>query len=240
MNRLVAHLQSDLRVRFGSTVAAVERRQGDWHALDESGRTLEAAPRLILALPSPQAVRLLKPLRDVHPGAVDTTMIEAMESVDFESTWTFMVDGVDIDPGFDVMIDPDEDVRWLVREASRPGRSEAGAWTMHASPDWTKRHLDLDRSEVEPLLRDIASRLLQTPLPGGDAHRWRFSLVADPVGVDHLSTSDQSLLACGDWCLGGRVEHALESGIAAAGRILRNTGAARIDPAAGTLFGMPS
>ncbi|NCF39927.1 MAG: hypothetical protein GWP75_07405, partial [Planctomycetia bacterium] len=29
-------------------------------------------------------------------------------------------------------------------------------------------------------------------------------------------------IACGDWCLGGRIEHAFQSGAAAAGSLLRD------------------
>ena len=105
-----------------------------------------------------------------------------------------------------------------------------------ATPDWTRRHLELDRKEVEPLLRKLTARILGCEVPPGDAHRWRFSLVSRPAGVDHLRSADRSLIACGDWCLGNRVEHAIESGIAAAGCILRDLGASRVDAAAGTLF----
>jgi len=236
MNALVTHLQSDLRVRFGQTVASLRRDHEGWHALDHEGDPIESARRMVLAIPAPQAVRLLEPLLQMSTPAIDSDLIECVAGVEFDPTWTFMTHGLDLDPGFDVAADPTADVRWICREASRPGREDAGAWTMHASPDWSRRHLDLDAREVEPLLRSMAGDILGTEVPSGDAHRWRFSLVSRPAGTDHLCTEDRSLVICGDWCLGNRVEHAIESGIAAAGRILRNLDASRLDTAAGTLF----
>ncbi|MFW5681305.1 MAG: FAD-dependent oxidoreductase, partial [Pseudomonadota bacterium] len=51
------------------------------------------------------------------------------------------------------------------------------------------------------------------------AHRWRYALAAEPVGEPCLY--DRSgLVACGDWCLGGRIEAAFLSGLAAAGRVM--------------------
>ena len=108
---------------------------------------------------------------------------------------------------------------------------------MHASPAWTDRHLELPKEEVEPLLRTLAAEVIGTDLPPGDVHRWRFGLTTDPLGTSHLANDDGSLIVCGDWCLGGRVEHALESGVAAAGTVLRDPGAAVLDEGVGLLFG---
>ena len=236
MNALVTHLQADLRVRFGQAATSIHKDASGWHALDEQGREIESAPRLVLAIPAPQAIRLLEPLLETPTPPIDPSLIEAMSDVVFDPTWTFMTHGIERDPGFDVATNPTSDVSWMCREASRPGREDAGAWTMHASADWTRRHLELERHQVEPLLRDLAGNILQDEVPPGDAHRWRFSLVSRPARTDHLRSSDRSLVVCGDWCLGNRVEQAIESGIAAAGCILRNLDASRTDPAAGTLF----
>ena len=51
-------------------------------------------------------------------------------------------------------------------------------------------------------------------------HRWRYAFVDRPVGSACLLDAAAGLGACGDWCLGARVEAALLSGYAMAGRIL--------------------
>jgi hypothetical protein len=64
------------------------------------------------------------------------------------------------------------------------------------------------------------------------AHLWRFAYVARaveraverPVGgdclVDDTPDGDGRVVACGDWCVGPRIEAAYLSGTAAAGRLL--------------------
>lgn len=237
MNALVAHLQSDLRVRFGRAVASIERCPDGWRAVDEQGDSLGTGEKLILAIPAPQANRLLRPHEGAFHEGSEAAIGDRLAAVGVEATWTLMVDGVDHDPGFDVAIDPNDSIRWLAREASRPERPDRGAWTMHASPEWTDAHLELPKEEAEPLLRALAAGIIGTDLKPGDVHRWRFGLTTDPLGTSHLESDDGSLLVCGDWCLGGRVEHALESGAAAAGAVMRDPSAAVIDEGVGLLFG---
>ena len=237
MNGLVTHLQTDLRVRYQSAVAGLERTSDGWRARDADGQSLGTADRLVLAIPAHQARVLLTPFEDDFDSCDQRPILTALDQVMVDPTWTLMIDGIKEDPGFDVAVDPTPDVRWLAREASRPGREDHGAWTMHASPDWTRANLESDRTEVEPGLRALAASLLGAEPAPGDAHRWRFALTSQPLEVDHLASRDRTLLACGDWCLGGRVEHAMESGIAAAGAILRDPTAAVADDAAETLFG---
>jgi renalase len=60
-------------------------------------------------------------------------------------------------------------------------------------------------------LADITPHDFSGP-PWRDLHRWRFANVDWAVGKPYLFDSDAGLAACGDWCLGNRVEAALGSG----------------------------
>ena len=53
------------------------------------------------------------------------------------------------------------------------------------------------------------------------AHRWRYALTTVPLGEPYLSADDGTLFIGGDWCLGGRVEYAFESGHAIAEALIR-------------------
>ena len=64
--------------------------------------------------------------------------------------------------------------------------------------------------------REEVARLLGHPVaPPWSAHRWRYGLVRTPAGAPCLRDESLGLVACGDWCLGPAVEHALASGRAA-------------------------
>jgi len=44
-------------------------------------------------------------------------------------------------------------------------------------------------------------------------HRWRYARTANSAGEDFLLDRQLRLAACGDWCLGERVEDAFLSGL---------------------------
>ena len=46
-----------------------------------------------------------------------------------------------------------------------------------------------------------------------DTQRWRYAQTTQPLGKSHLWDAQTGLGACGDWCLGHRVENAFVSGL---------------------------
>ena len=98
-------------------------------------------------------------------------------------------------------------------------------WVLHASPEWSRRHLEIEPGQVqETLLADFARvcspaslHVVQTR-----AHLWRFALARTPLTEGHLSDPERSVLACGDWAQGSRVEGAFLSGWSAAEAIFRS------------------
>ena len=220
MNEVVRHLQSDLAVHFNAPVTRLERTTAGWAAFDEEAVLLGEGARVIVAAPAPQAAILLR------TAGVDA---DPFDAVRFDPTWTLMLDGVEADPGFDVAIDPIPGIRWMAREASRPHRIESGAWTINATPDWSRANLELEAGTAESQLRALAGEAMGTILASpGKAHRWRYGLVDRPLGSPLYLDEMTGAMACGDWCLGGRVEHAFESGAAAAGTLLRDPNAATV------------
>jgi predicted NAD/FAD-dependent oxidoreductase len=53
-------------------------------------------------------------------------------------------------------------------------------------------------------------------------HRWRYANIANQTNHQGLIDFDQKLVACGDWCIAGRVESAFLVGHAVAQKILAN------------------
>ncbi len=49
-----------------------------------------------------------------------------------------------------------------------------------------------------------------------DSQRWRYAQTLRPLGASHLWDAKTGIGACGDWCLGHRVEDAFLSGLALA------------------------
>jgi predicted NAD/FAD-dependent oxidoreductase len=113
---------------------------------------------------------------------------------------------------------------WVARNSAKPGRPTAEAWVLHASPEWSREHLELDQGTAAQRLVDafrnaVVGELL--PAASVTAHRWRFALPENPLAEACLFDEQRALVACGDWAGGPRVEGAFLSGCAAAEGLLR-------------------
>jgi hypothetical protein len=234
MNALAAHLAGDVDVRLASRVDRLVREAGAWRlegvvdsgppgsGRDGSPTDFGAFDAVVVAVPSPQAVPLLRvvpALAEIASRAEMDACLAALVAFDER-----------IEPGWDAAFDPDGELSWMSRESSKPGRPaiEDGdgaldAWSLHASPMHSEALLELDAATIaEELLGSFARRLgRKLPKPRVlQGHRWRYAQVAEPVGPDCLFDRDTRLGACGDWCLGARIDDAFASGVAAAGRVL--------------------
>ena len=80
--------------------------------------------------------------------------------------------------------------------------------------EWAEQHLEDDPDEIRAILLEAASALALTDLSGAShqvLHRWRYAATRTPAGAPYLIDQDLQLAACGDWCLGGKVEAAFLS-----------------------------
>lgn len=217
MSALGRHLARDLReLRCGVRVGALRRHQQQWILLDDQGQELGTWRRVVLATPAPQARALLE--------APAPHLAQALEAVQMDPCWAMMLQLPQaLDTGFDAARVRDSPLAWLARDSSKPGRPAGERWVAHASPAWSRQHLELPAEEIKPLLLGALAACLGRPLPPPElvmVHRWRYALASQPLGEPALYEDALGLGVCGDWCLGPRVEAAWRSGAAAAGRIL--------------------
>lgn len=172
---------------------------------------------VLLALPSSQAAALLATAS--HPFA------EVAARAVVAPCWTVMAGFPVPVEGPDVLQGGTGAIAWAAREASRPGRAaEPGGWTLNASPTWSRAHLE-DTAEAvgEALLAEFRA---VTGAPAPDfvqAHRWRHAMVETAIGQPSLWDAVSRVGACGDWCLGGRVEAAYDSGVSLAQSVLASS-----------------
>jgi renalase len=109
----------------------------------------------------------------------------------------------------------DSPLGWICRDSSKPGRATGDRWMLQATADWSRQHQEYSPDEVGKLLLDVFSnvtgQLLEDPI-SVTAHRWLYSLPANPVGIACHFSEPELLGACGDWLNGARVEDAFSSG----------------------------
>ena len=245
MGSLAAHLARGLDVRTASAVTSLVRQRDTWLVAGSSaagarGDPAEAfehvADALVLAVPAPQCGALLG-------DALATSELgrHAAAAV-LEPCWAAMIAlSIDIDgaSSVDLMTSKSAPLAWAAREASKPGRFVTAGedlWTLHASPEWSRAHLEDEPKDVASLLAGaLLDRLAEVERREGrdgprarvthaSAHRWRFARAATSPHRGCLYDDALALALCGDWLESARIEGAFTSGVAAAARLLEAEG----------------
>ena len=172
---------------------------------------------VVLAIPSVQAEALLTNSKQAQ------SMLAPISKVNVAPCWTLMLafpqaaqpDLPHLGPHWNAARSTHHRISWLARESSKPGRSPMERWTVQASPEWSQRHLEDDDKRVKAKLLKAFTEItgIRAEPPYASVHRWRYAQTTQPLGVSHLWDAKSRIGACGDWCLGHRVEDGFLSGL---------------------------
>ncbi|MGI1663515.1 NAD(P)/FAD-dependent oxidoreductase [Palleronia sp. KMU-117] len=221
MSALLRPVAQRLDLRAGAEVAAIRPASGGWTLAGADGAALGAFEAVILAIPAPQALRLLP------KGTADAAAISAVRMA---PAWTLLA-------AFETPLDTPDLVEAAgaiaraERQSSRPGRpsgDRAGpdAWVVQFTPAFTRATLEQEKDAILPdLLQQFAD--VVGPLPStvhAAAHRWRYARTEVPLGAPFAGDAAAGLLAGGDWALGPDALHAWQSGQAMARALLSDAG----------------
>ncbi len=209
-------LASSLRLTTESTVTALRRTEaGSWQLQTaEEGWRADDYQALVLALPAPQAAALLQP----HVS----TMHEVCTAVRMRGCWALMLQyDAPLPLPFDAAFVNQGPLRWMARNSSKPGRSGAESWLLHAEAEWSEAHLSDPPERVTAQLLEAFATHGGLPPVGSSLHRWRYADSAPALGMGFAWQADAGLGLCGDWLNGGKVEGAWLSGRALADAVLR-------------------
>ena len=209
MSGLVKPLAEGIDVERERRVTRIVRDGEAFHLEMEGGAMLGPFSHVISAVPAPQAV----PLLAEHGAPFD-----ALKGVDIAPCWTLML-AFAAAPALPPVkrFDGTGTLGWIARDSAKPGRDDGSErWVVHAAPDWSRAHLedaaDAVRGALLTALGDEAGAALPE-VTHAATHRWRYAQVMEPLGQPFLLAPDGRLGACGDACLGGRVEAAYLSGL---------------------------
>ena len=222
MGSLVAHLASSLDVSSGVEVTGLEQVGEKWLLHFAGDGAPVACDIVVSTAPASQSRALFGVEREIGV---------ALKAVEMDPCWALMLAFEQrLDRGFDVIRPEGTDLDWICRDSSKPSReSERDLWVLHASPDWSRRNLELERDEAGALMFGMFKDLTHGSLPpvaAMSAHRWRYARTSAPLGRPFSRSQDGTAYAGGDWSLGARVEAAFQSGEAIAGDVLAAVGEA--------------
>lgn len=210
MSALGRALADGLAVTTNITVTRLTRVDADWQVHDAVGGVHGPFAAVVLATPAPQAVPLLAPHAPRLAEAADGTVVAPC--------WALMAAfDAKLPDVPDVLRAKDHAIAWVARDSAKPGRANGTeCLVVHAAPEFSRTRLEWEAAAVAPPLLAGLENLVG-PLPAPihlAAHRWRYALVEAPLGAPFLHDASIGLAACGDWCLGPRVESAWLSGVA--------------------------
>ncbi|HIK31488.1 MAG TPA: FAD-dependent oxidoreductase [Oscillatoriales cyanobacterium M59_W2019_021] len=229
MNAVGKFLAAGLEIWFDRRVCDVTlTKNHTWHLRLDAPRgsgdlPLElTAKAIVVAIPAPQALPLLEPLR--------------------VSELTQKVRSVEYDPGFAVIAGyapekseqlaedrpwrairfPHHDaLSWLGLDSSKRSPSSQPIFVLHSSAEFARTNLEsTDLEAVGQQLLDQAASLFLPEFATPEflqVHRWRYAFSRQSYPQDCLTVRlSLPLVCCGDWCGLNRIETALRSGLAAA------------------------
>ena len=212
MNTIGKLLGAELEIQTQSRVERVVREGEGWRLELESDSPI-TAERVLINVPAPQALALC---RDAE---LSQKTVDALREVKFAPCFTLMAGYQRQDLEWRGITVKDEEVSktlsWMSRDSSK--RSEANndemTLVMNASPNFSEKHLEGDREVIKEEVLAAATALgewINAP-NWTDMQRWLYSMVTEPYPEPYLQ--DGSLLFCGDWCGGAKVEAAYLSGL---------------------------
>ncbi len=217
MRRLGLHLAQGLDVRFGQSIARVERSGRGWLLQAEDMQTSTHGPfdAVCVTTPSDIAAALLRE---------HTLLAELAQAVNWDPCWTVAMalsrpSGVDFEAAF---INDDPILGWAAHDSAKPRRLRiegiAERWILNAKPRWSRRYFEMDEASVARwLARAFSARLRRTLNPVHlRAVRWAHAAPMNPLPQLCLWDCDRRLGMAGDWCDGPRIEGAYLSGLALA------------------------
>jgi predicted NAD/FAD-dependent oxidoreductase len=182
----------------------------------EHGVMAQMFDTVVLAIPAPQAVPLLR-------GAA-SELSRLADGVAMQGCWALMARfAAPLALDFDAAVCANGPLAWVARDNSKPGRNGTETWLMHAGTEWSETHIEADADFVGAALIE-AFRVLGGETPQAwTAHRWRYASGAVQLPEGCAWRAESGIGLCGDWLNGGDVEGAWLSGRALAAQILQST-----------------
>ncbi|MEZ5276144.1 MAG: FAD-dependent oxidoreductase [Opitutaceae bacterium] len=218
MTAVGKHVADGISVERSVRVVSAGRAGGEWTLRCDTGRTWRARS-VLFSSPVPQSLQIL----EAGGAELAPTLATGLAAIRYDPCLALMVA---LDEGNCRLEAPgwvrpvSGPISWVADNRLK-GVSTSGrpALTIHAEPDFSRRHYRSDESVVVAHLLDAARDWMEGPPVFSRMHRWRFSQVAQGHPDRFALDEDRRLAFCGDAFGEPRVEGAALSGLAAAGAV---------------------
>ena len=205
------------RLHLNTRVQRLQRVGQRWQLHTDAASSPVEADAVICALPAPTARNLL------FQSEQATALAGTLAAVDMAPCWTLMLafpqaaqPGLyTLGPQWNAARSTHHRIAWLARESSKPQRGGIERWTVQASSDWSREHVQDDAERAGAKLQKAFAEITGIRATPGHAQArlWLHARTLTPLGQPFVWDPALGLGLCGDWCLGQRVEDAFVSGL---------------------------
>ena len=217
MTSVPKYLAEGLDLQLQTRITAITREKNHWLVQSQSGKMFRGRA-LLLTPPVPQSLELLKAGHVSLPSDIG----RELDRVDYDPCLALLAvfAGPSRLPAPGGLRFSEDPIAWMADNYQKGISPDAHTVTIHATPDYSRRHWQSDASDVAGKLLGAAGPWLHSELLDWRIHRWRFSQpVATYPEQALFLPGPPPLVFAGDAFGGPRVEGAALSGYAAA-RIL--------------------
>ena len=202
MSSIAEHLAKNLNIKVKTRITSL-RQVDKWQLYDEQGMLHGVFDWVISTIPAPQTAALLPTnfkyyhvINSLKMRACFALMLGFSRSLPLEFTAAHVTN---------------TDVSWLAVNSQKPGRTKPFTLMVHSSEKYAEAHIDDDRDRIMQYLCGETTRIIGYDVDAAEyktLHLWKFANNAIREHCPTFIDYDVQLAACGDWCLGGRVEGA--------------------------------
>lgn len=205
MNMVAKHLAKDFNFHINTKITSLHKK-GKWQLTDDQGQQYLNFDWVISSVPSPQLVDLM-PENFKYKQHINTIKMHPCFSLmlGFEKKFPLEFEAAHI---------TNSDLSWIGVNSHKPERANLFTLIIHSSEKYAKNHINHAHEEVMGHLVAETSRIIGYNLKNVDykaLHLWRYTNTHTRGSSKIFLDYDNKIGACGDWCVGGRVEGAFTS-----------------------------
>ena len=207
MNQLVKELAKPFDIHRNCRITALQKNN-NWSLVDSNGNMHNDFDWVICTTPSPQAMELLPK---------NVTFYEHLRASKMVGCFALLI-GLDTKKPtpYEAAYIEDSDLSWLAVNSSKPDRPPQFTIVAHSTSAFAQRNMTENLEFIQKRLLQESMRLAKLDSDSIrylSIHRWRYAktIIEHPLPV--LMDQNLRLAACGDWCIGDKVEDAYISAI---------------------------
>jgi renalase len=205
MNQVAKYFAAGKHILLNTKIRSLAHN-GKWQLTDEQGQQYHDFDWVISAIPSPQALELL-PQSFKYYSDIQAIKMRACFAVMLGFKQKIQLD-------FEAAHVINSDLSWIAVNSHKPRRADYFTLVLHSSENFAEAHIDTDREKIMQHLMAEASRIVGQDVSMAEyknIHGWLYANNYQRESYLPLIDQDHQLAACGDWCLGGRVEGAFNA-----------------------------